>query len=124
MSKPRKKSKHNINDIDFDACTPKQLQEIKRKIDRILKRKQTSTRQDLAKSLEHIASKRGIDLNDIFVQPLSKKPKSERGTTVAPKYEYKGIQWSGRGRYPNIYKEYFDAGGAKKDLLIQGYRSA
>lgn len=53
----------------------------------------------------------------------SSKSKKARGT-VPPKYDITDKdgnthQWTGRGRTPKVFEEYFKKGGSKKDCLIK-----
>ncbi len=103
--------------LDFESLEIAQLSAIKQRIESLIKQKQNQAKQDIKHRLHLKASDLGIDLSDFFERPFSssKKPRSSK---VKPKYEYKGVKWSGRGRHPNIYQQYFDNGGKKEDLLI------
>ncbi len=64
----------------------------------------------------------GIDMNDlleVLEATTAAKPKG----TVKPKYQIEDadgnlLQWTGRGRTPKLFQEYFDQGGSKEDCLI------
>ncbi len=64
----------------------------------------------------------GVDLNDLLAV-LEASPAVKPKGTVKPKYqiedsEGKVLQWTGRGRTPKLFQEYFDQGGSKDDCLI------
>lgn len=64
----------------------------------------------------------GVDLNDLL-QVLEASSASKPKGTVKPKYQIEGpdgkvLQWTGRGRTPKLFQEYFDQGGSKEDCLI------
>jgi DNA-binding protein H-NS len=106
-----------IDTLDLESLEIAQLIAIKQKIESLIKQKQNQSKQDLQQKLDLRASDLGIDLNSFFKRPFS-SPKKPRYPKVKPKYEYKGVKWSGRGRHPNIYKQFFENGGKKEDILI------
>ncbi len=104
--------------LDFESLEIAQLTAIKRKLESVIKQKQNQAKQEIEQRLHRKASDLGIDLREFFERPFSSS-KKPRPSKVKPKYEYEGVKWSGRGRHPNIYQQYFDAGGTKEDLLIE-----
>jgi DNA-binding protein H-NS len=107
-----------IDTLDFEALEVAQLTAIKQRIVSIIKQKQDKAKQDIEHRLHLKASNLGINLSEFFERPFASSNK-QRTTQVKPKYEYKGVKWSGRGRHPNIYQQYFENGGKKEDLLIE-----
>ncbi|MFT6916943.1 MAG: DNA-binding protein H-NS [Motiliproteus sp.] len=64
----------------------------------------------------------GISLDELQGSLGGVKAKKEK-VTVAPKYQVKAadgnvVQWTGRGRTPKVFQEYFDNGGSKESCLI------
>jgi DNA-binding protein H-NS len=64
----------------------------------------------------------GVDLNDLLTV-LDASTTSKPKVTVKPKYQIedadgKMLQWTGRGRTPKLFQQYFDQGGSKEDCLI------
>jgi DNA-binding protein H-NS len=72
---------------------------------------QNKLKQNLKQNLQMKASNLGIDLSHYFNDSsLSfKKP----ATRVKKKYAYKGVKWSGRGRCPKVFQQFFNNGGKK-----------
>lgn len=64
----------------------------------------------------------GVDLTDLLAAlegTATAKPKG----SVKPKYQIKDadgnlVQWTGRGRTPKVFQDFFDQGGSKEDCLI------
>jgi DNA-binding protein H-NS len=106
-----------VEKIDFESLDIKTLIAIKQNLDSLIKRKQNQFKQDFKQKLQVKASDLGIDLAKFFDSSFPSKKKS--ASQPKKKYEYKGVQWSGRGRCPNIYKQFFENGGKKTDLLIE-----
>lgn len=64
----------------------------------------------------------GISVDELQGALGGLKPKKAKGS-VAPKFQLKDadgniVQWTGRGRTPKIFAEYFEKGGSKADCLI------
>lgn len=64
----------------------------------------------------------GVDLNDLLAV-LEATPSAKPKGTVKPKYQIEDadgnvLQWTGRGRTPKLFQQYFDQGGSKEDCLI------
>ncbi|MEH6470753.1 MAG: H-NS histone family protein [Halopseudomonas sp.] len=64
----------------------------------------------------------GVDLNDLLAT-LEAAPAAKPKGTVKPKYQIEDgegniLQWTGRGRTPKLFQQYFDQGGSKEDCLI------
>ena len=53
----------------------------------------------------------GISQNELFGKNIR--------ATLEPKYELKGLGWSGKGAAPAEYKEYVANGGRMDDLLLK-----
>ncbi|MBF0193147.1 MAG: H-NS histone family protein [Magnetococcales bacterium] len=107
----------NVNHEELEALELDTLIAIKKKLEVLIKQRQTQYKQDYKLRLNRKANNLGLNLSDFFegTFPSTKKPSSPK---VKPKYEYKGVKWSGRGRCPNIYQQFFNNGGKKEDLLI------
>ncbi|MBF0380088.1 MAG: H-NS histone family protein [Magnetococcales bacterium] len=116
MAKPSNKSL-KIDNIGFEQLDIDTLILYKQKVEIIIRHKQNKQKQELKKRLQTKAAKLGIDLKQYFTESslALKKPQS----TVRKKYIYKGIKWSGRGRCPKVFQQYFISGGNKADLLIE-----
>ena len=64
----------------------------------------------------------GVGLDDLLAVLETSTATKPKGT-VKPKYQIEGadgkvLQWTGRGRTPKLFQEYFDQGGSKEDCLI------
>ncbi|WP_210396632.1 H-NS family nucleoid-associated regulatory protein [Motiliproteus sediminis] len=65
----------------------------------------------------------GISAEELEAAIGGAKAKSATKGSVKPKYQIEGVdgnivQWTGRGRTPKVFQEYFDNGGSKEDCLI------
>ncbi len=65
----------------------------------------------------------GIDLADLVESFEGAAPTKKKGS-VKPKYEIKDAngelhQWTGRGRTPKVFQEFFNQGGTKEQCLIK-----
>ncbi len=63
----------------------------------------------------------GIDISELLQSMESVAPKKKG--TVKPKYQLRDAEgvvhkWTGRGRTPKVFQEYFNQGGSKEDCLI------
>ncbi|MBF0380329.1 MAG: H-NS histone family protein [Magnetococcales bacterium] len=108
----------NVDKIEFEALELETLIAIKQRLDIIIKQRQSQYKHDFKLRLNRKANNLGLNLTDYFegTFPTSKKSASSK---VKPKYEYRGVKWSGRGRCPNIFQQFFNQGGKKEDLLIE-----
>lgn len=64
----------------------------------------------------------GVDLSDLLSALEGSGAAKPKGT-VKPKYQIKDadgslVQWTGRGRTPKVFQQFFDQGGSKEDCLI------
>lgn len=64
----------------------------------------------------------GIDISDL-VAAMESAPKAKKKSTVEPKYQVTDSEgnvhkWTGRGRTPKVFQEFFDKGNTKDDCLI------
>ena len=74
-------------------------------------------------SLKRQIVESGIELSDL-VDSLEGSLTPKKKGTVKPKYEIQDAdgnvhQWTGRGRTPKLFQEFFDQGGSKEDCLIK-----
>ncbi len=74
-----------------------------------------SLRQDILDS--------GIELSEL-VQSLEGTSGSKKKGSVKPKYQVQDAdgkmhKWTGRGRTPKVFQQYFDQGGTKEECLIK-----
>lgn len=64
----------------------------------------------------------GIDISDL-VAAMDGVAKPKKKTTVEPKYQVTDAEgnvhkWTGRGRTPKVFQEFFDKGNSKEDCVI------
>jgi DNA-binding protein H-NS len=116
MQQPRNKI-GNVDKIEFEALELETLIAIKQRLEILIKQRQTQFKHEFKLRLNRKATSLGLNLTDYFEGNFPSTKKTS-GPKVKPKYEYKGVKWSGRGRCPNIFQQFFNAGGKKEDLLI------
>jgi DNA-binding protein H-NS len=116
MQHPRNKI-GNVDKIEFEALELETLIAIKQRLEVLIKQRQTQFKHDFKLRLNRKANNLGLNLTDYFEGSFPSTKKTS-GSKVKPKYEYKGVKWSGRGRCPNIFQQFFNKGGKKEDLLI------
>ncbi|MCW8886583.1 MAG: H-NS histone family protein [Motiliproteus sp.] len=66
----------------------------------------------------------GLDLAEIVESLESTGSTGKKKGTVQPKYEIRDSdgelhQWTGRGRTPKVFQQFFDQGGSKEECLIK-----
>jgi DNA-binding protein H-NS len=108
---------YSLNQLDLDSLDVDILIAFKRKLDATIKQKNSQAKLQLKKKLQVKASRLGINLTNYFEDTFPSKKNTET-TSTQKIYEYKGVQWSGRGRHPKVFEQYFQNGGEKSDLLI------
>ena len=79
-------------------------------------------RQQSIADVKNAMAQAGISLDELQGALGNLKPKKTKGS-VAPKYQIEDadgnvVQWTGRGRTPKIFAEFFENGGSKDDCLI------
>ena len=65
----------------------------------------------------------GLDLSDLTDSLMTEKTVKKKGSVKA-KYEIQDSdgklhQWTGRGRTPKVFQQFFGQGGSKEDCLIK-----
>lgn len=121
--------------MDLSGMTLVELRKLNTKVQNEIGKRQDSTRKTLLKRMQKMAAEEGLDISDVLPTAPLKKPaaaakkapsvrsKKTVKAAIAPKYRSPAdasITWSGRGRKPEWFKEWIDAGKAADELLIQG----
>ena len=84
---------------------------------------EAARRKQIAK-IRALMDEAGLDPKDLkATKPKRRRQKAKtRRATVKPKYRLmiKGVEhtWSGRGRPPKVFKDYFDKGNSKESCAI------
>ena len=83
---------------------------------------ETAIREEKAKELADLISQSGLTLEEISQLSSMKVKGDTRSNPVLPKYmlEIDGEEhlWSGRGRTPKVFQQYFDEGNTKESCAI------
>lgn len=76
-----------------------------------------------AAEIAKLIEQSGLTLEEIAALGGAARTSTTKGKTVKPKYriQWNGQQheWSGRGRTPKVFQEYFDAGNTREDAEIK-----
>ena len=76
-----------------------------------------------AEEIANLIAKSGLTMEEVALLSTPKaKAGATKGKTVEPKYRLtiqdKTYEWTGRGRTPKVFQEYFNAGNSRKSVEI------
>ncbi|WP_394180828.1 H-NS family nucleoid-associated regulatory protein [Marinomonas posidonica] len=75
-----------------------------------------------AEEIANLIAKSGLTMEEISLL-TTPKAGATKGKTVEPKYRLtvdgKVHEWTGRGRTPKVFQEYFDAGNSRESVEIK-----
>ncbi|BDX04013.1 hypothetical protein MACH16_27610 [Marinomonas pontica] len=75
-----------------------------------------------AEEIANLIAKSGLTMEEIALL-TTPKAGATKGKTVEPKYRLvvdgETHEWTGRGRTPKVFKEYFDAGNSRDSVEIK-----
>ncbi|GAB3478978.1 H-NS histone family protein [Marinomonas epiphytica] len=97
----------------------------KMKEDEAAQQEKLRIKAERAEQISRLIAESGLTMDEI--SSLSTAPKAKagavRGRTVAPKYRLEVAgevhEWTGRGRTPRVFQEYFDAGNSRESVEIK-----
>ncbi|MEO9275040.1 H-NS histone family protein [Marinomonas sp. 5E14-1] len=78
-----------------------------------------------AEEIAELIASSGLTMEEVALLsvPKAKKAGATKGKTVAPKYRLvvggETHEWTGRGRTPKVFQEYFNAGNSRKSVEIK-----
>ncbi|MEP0074145.1 MAG: H-NS histone family protein [Marinomonas sp.] len=78
-----------------------------------------------AEEIAALIASSGLTMEEVALLsvPKAKKAGATKGKTVAPKYRLvvdgETHEWTGRGRTPKVFQEYFNAGNSRKSVEIK-----
>ncbi len=124
---------------DISALSLSELQRLRTRVEAELKRRAETSRKDLLKKVQKLASEHGMSLEELLdgeapkaaAKPAPRAAAStgkrrtagpKKGSTVAPKYRHpedSSLTWTGRGRQPLWVGSFIENGGTLESLLIQ-----
>lgn len=74
-----------------------------------------------AEEIARLIAESGLTMEEV-AQLSAPKSSANKGKTVEPKYRLekdgKVHEWTGRGRTPKVFQEYFDAGNSRESVEI------
>ena len=74
-----------------------------------------------AEEIANLIAKSGLTMEEVALLSTPKAG-ATKGITVEPKYRLtiqdKTYEWTGRGRTPKVFQEYFNAGNSRKSVEI------
>ncbi|BFM49674.1 H-NS histone family protein [Marinomonas sp. THO17] len=75
-----------------------------------------------AEEIANLIAKSGLTMEEV-AKLTSTKVGATKGKTVEPKYRLtvngEVYEWTGRGRTPKVFQEYFDAGNSRESVEIK-----
>ncbi len=103
--------------MDLSQYDSSQLQQIKKDIDKELKRRRKQDVKEAQKELKNIADRFGLTVQDLVAGVAPKATKATGNVRFRhPNDPSKG--WSGRGRKPAWVKDWEEAGRSLEDLRV------
>lgn len=114
------------NTIRLSALNIKELESLKKKIEKEIKKRRSKTQEEGLKKIKLIAAEYGLSASELknlsVVKARKVKPKTgkKRGP-VAPKYRdpsNSSNTWTGRGRKPKWVEAFLSAGGRLDQITI------
>lgn len=93
-----------------------------RREEEVARQEEEKEKREKLEAIKRDMAESGIDIGELMQSLEGAAPKKKKGT-VKPKYqitdsEGKVHQWTGRGRTPKVFQEYFDQGGTREESLI------
>lgn len=103
--------------MDLSRHNSQELQQLKKDIDKELRRRHKQDVKEAQKELKNVADRFGLSVSDLLTGASSKAPKQQ--TAVRFRHpEDPGKGWSGRGRKPAWIKEWEANGKSLEELRV------
>lgn len=108
----------HVDDIEFSDLTTKQLEEIRDRLDKEIRKAHDRDRHEILAAAQQMAKERGLSLDEVL---YGRKREAPRRGVVPPRYrnpEDHKVTWSGRGRKPAWFTDALERGVSEEAMEI------